>query len=256
MSQRLPSLPELFDLDYGDFADDLYFYQQLAKRTEGPVLELGAGTGRAAIPLAAAGFNVWGIDDDEAMLAHARSKAGAEGLRLELADMRDFQFDLQFDVIFAGMGAFHHLLTTDDQQSCLRCVAAHLSPNGVFICDVRPLLFEDWETGGTAPLLHDWTRPLDGTGSTVTKLRSVRADADSQIKHVTVFYDVSPADGSVHRVTRTVDLRFTTRYEMKELLRSAGLEVEQMYGDFELSPLDGNSEYMITVARRAGKEST
>ena len=251
----MPSLPELFDLDYGDFEDDLDFYQHLAKRTDGPVLELGVGTGRAAIPLAEAGRDVWGIDDDEAMLTQARGKAGRDALRLECADMRDFNMGRSFGLIFAGMGAFHHLLTTEEQQACLRCVAAHLTPDGVFVCDVRPLLFEDWETGETAPLLHDWTRPLGAGGTTVTKLRSVRADAASQIERVTVFYDVSPADGAVHRVTRTVDLRFTTRYEMEELLRSARLEVEQMYGDFELSPFDGGSEYMITVARHAEKES-
>lgn len=258
MANPLPSLPELFDVDYGDFAEDLDFYRQLAKRTDGPVLELGVGTGRVAIPLAADGTDVWGIDDDDAMLEQAQANGGAQGvhgIRLERADMRDFTLDQSFGLIYAGMGAFHHLLTRDDQRACLRCVAEHLSPDGIFVCDLRPLLFEDWETGEAAPLLHDWTRYVADFDATVTKLRTESADADSQIKRITVFYDVSPTGGPLHRITKEVDLRFTTRYEMEELLHSAGLIVDQMYGDFDLSPFDGDSEYMITVARHDGKES-
>ncbi|OGO49431.1 MAG: hypothetical protein A2148_08105 [Chloroflexi bacterium RBG_16_68_14] len=251
-------LPELFDLDCGDFADDLSFYESLARRSEGPVLELGVGTGRVAIPLARAGWEVWGIDLSEAMLARARYKTGQalvlprEGrLHLLPGDMRDFELGRRFDLIFAGLGTFHHLLTPDDQRSCLRCVRRHLAPGGLFVCDLRPLLFSAWERGASVPLLHDWTRVLPSTGETVAKLRSVRADPARQVQHETHIYDRLLADGTVRRVVATVDLRFTTRYEMEGLLREAGLELDQVYGDFDLSPYDDASEYLITVARRS-----
>ncbi len=256
-AEARPELPELYDLDCGEFADDLLFYENLARRGDGPVLELGTGTGRAAIPLARAGFDVWGIDSSEAMLDHARSKAGdGENPHFISGDMRDFQLDRKFDLIFAGLGAFHHLLTSNDQLACLRCVANHLAPNGLFVCDLRPLLHEDWEAGESAPLLHDWTRSHPRTDETVTKLRSVRADTALQIKRTTLIYDIflAESDGAVRRITAEVDVRFTTRYEMKELLHHAGLTLDGIYGDFDLSPYDNDSEYMITVACTANKE--
>ncbi len=252
-------LADLFDLDYGEFADDLSLYENLARRGERPVLELGVGTGRVAIPLARAGFEVCGIDSSEAMLARAGCKAGpelADRLHLLHGDMRDFRLDRDFDLVFAGLGAFHHLLTPAEQAACLRCVRRHLAPGGLFVCDLRPIFHADWEHGASVPLLHDWTRVLPGTGETVTKLRSVRADRARQVQHETHLYDLVATDGSLRRVAADVDLRFTTRYEMEGLLREAGLELDQVYGDFDLSPFDETSEYLITVARRPAEEAS
>jgi SAM-dependent methyltransferase len=255
-------LAELFELDVADVDDDLPFYEELARACDGPLLELGAGAGRGADPLARAGFEVWGIDTSDAMLARARCNAGPDvGDRLHLvrADMRNFDLDRRFDLVFAAFGTFHHLLTPEDQLACLRSVERHLAPGGLFACDVRPLWRADWEEGTSVPLLHDWTRVLPSTGETVTKLRSVRADRAHQIQHETHIYDCLSPDGALRRIATTLDLRFTTRYELAALLRAAGLRPEQMYGDFDLSPFDDTSELMITVARKpaaAGKEAT
>ena len=246
-------LAELLDLDYGEFADDLLFYENLARRCDGPLLELGIGAGRVALPLARAGHDVWGIDVSAAMLERARCKGGPaeqERLHLSLCDMRDFDLGQSFELVYAAFGTFHHLLTPDDQLSCLRCVERHLAPGGLFVCDLRPFWHEQWEPGTSAPLLHDWTRTVPSSGETVTKLRAVRVDRASQIVHETHFYDRLAPDGTTRRVTATVDLRFTTRYEMEGLLRDAGLDLDRTYGDFDLAPFDEASEYMITVAAK------
>jgi len=251
---QLPSLPELFDLEYGDGEDDLPLYEQLARRVDGPVLELGTGTGRLAIPLARAGLEVWGIDSSEAMLERARCKAGdLAGLHLEAGDMRDFALDARFALIFAGMGTFHHLLTRDDQVACLRAVERHLAPDGRFACDLRPFLYNDWDTGDSAVVFHDWTRALD-SGETVVKLRSVRVDAAEQLQNETHIYDVVDAGGITRRAVAQIDLRFLTRYEMEGLLHASGLTPDGWYGDYDLAPFDETSEYMITIARSATKD--
>ncbi len=249
MSDIHPLLPELFDLDFGDFADDVPLYENFARAADGPVLELGVGTGRVAIALAKSGFDVWGIDNSGAMLERAMSKA-AGCLRLEQGDMRTFELGQTFGLIFAGLGTFHHLLSIDDQTACLRSVSDHLSPGGLFVCDLRPIFHDGWEAGASTPLVHDWTRILPSTGETETKTRTVRSDAAGQIRHQTNFYDLLDADGAVRRIVEEVDLRFTTRYEMEGLLRDAGLELEHVYGDYDLAPFDEASEYMITVARK------
>jgi hypothetical protein len=86
------------------------------------------------------------------------------------------------------------------------------------------------------------------------KFRSVAVERARQVQRETHLYDLVSPDGTVRRVTATVDLRFSTRYEMEGLLRAAGLELDQLYGDFDLAPYDDESEYLITVARKPGKE--
>src|SRR6266566_6998533 len=71
------ALARLYDLDVAEDPGDLDLYLALAARTGGPILELAVGTGRLAVPLAAAGWDVTGVDIDEAMLARARSAAAA-----------------------------------------------------------------------------------------------------------------------------------------------------------------------------------
>ena len=255
---RYPNLPELFDLDFGDFAEDLPLYEQLAERCGGPILELGVGTGRVALSLAQAGHEVWGIDTSAAMLKRARSKAEpdlANRLHLKEADMRTFALDQKFALVFAGFGGFDHLLSPDDQARCLHRVRDHLVPGGIFVCDLRPLLHNSWELGESVPIFHDWTRELPDTGVTVMMTHSVRADAARQYQRQTNIYDCLSADGEIRRIIDEVDLRFTTRYEMEGLLRDAGLELEQVYGDYDLAPYDNTSEYMITIARRPEERS-
>lgn len=246
-------LAELFDLDYGDFDDDLPFYESLAQHAGDPILELGVGTGRVALLLARSGYAVWGIDTNEAMLERARCKAGGADLQLACADMRDFDLGRSFALIYAGFGAFHHMLTPDDQVACLRSVERHLAPEGLFVFDLRAIFATDWEGGDSGPLLHDWTRSLQN-GEVVTKLRSVRVDRADQVQHETYYFDRVAAGGLLRRVTTNVDLRFSTRYEIEGLLREAALEVDQLYGDFDLSPYDSDSDLMITIARKRASQ--
>jgi SAM-dependent methyltransferase len=251
----LPGLPELLDLDFGHFNADLAFYEELARRGDGTALDLGSGTGRVAIPLARAGIEVHCIEQDEAMIARMASKAGAESparVHVSCGDIRRFDLGREFGLVFAAYGTLHHLLSQEDQMACLRNVRRHLAPGGTFACDLTPMLTAIWDPAETAPLLHDWTRTLPG-GETVTKLRTVLPDRAEQVQHETHIYDCVSSDGTVRRVTKQVDLRFTSRYEMEALLRLAGLELEDVYGDYDLTPYNDASDYMIIVATR-GKE--
>ncbi len=243
-------LAELFDLDYGDFAEDLALYDSLARRSDGPILELGVGTGRVARHLARGGHDVWGIENNDAMLQRARCDVGDSlGVHLAAGDMRDFDLGQSFALIFAGFGTFHHLLTPDDQLNCLRCVERHLKSDGNVGFDLRAIFATDWEEGDSVPLLHDWTRALPN-GSMVTKLRSIRVDRANQTQQEEHFYDRVAADGSLRRIKATVDLRFSTRYEIEALLREAGLQIDGLYGAFDLSPYDSDSALMITIASK------
>src|SRR5438445_7262271 len=106
----------LYDLAYGDYNEDVDFYLNLARATGGPILELGVGTGRVALPLAKAGYSVTGIDTSEAMLAIAREKLKSSRLKpgqlsFIHADMTHFSLDGRFPLIIVAANTFQHLLS-------------------------------------------------------------------------------------------------------------------------------------------------
>jgi SAM-dependent methyltransferase len=246
-------LVDLYDLDYGDFAGDLSLYENFARRCELPVLEIGVGTGRVALHLARAGFAVWGIDSSPAMLERARSKADeslAGRLHLVQADMRDFDLGQEFDLALCPGGGFQHLLTTDDQASCLASVRRHLAPGGLFVADLRSLTAIDW-AASRSPATLEWSRADTASGDTVTKLVSVRLDGARQTLYQTHVYDrIAPEGTLTERRLVEFELRLVGRYEMEHLLKRLGLELVQLYGDYDLGPYAADSENMVVVARR------
>jgi SAM-dependent methyltransferase len=98
----------------------------------GPVLELGVGTGRLAIPLADAGVATWGVDASAAMLTRLRDKPGGPGLRIVQADMAapGLVADGRFAVVFCAYNTFFNLHEPGDQEACMAWSAAALAPDG------------------------------------------------------------------------------------------------------------------------------
>ena len=244
----------LYDLSASDAVDDIPLYQQFARRCQSPILELGVGTGRVAIPLAREGFEVWGVDSSEAMLARCRKKvrgAIARRLRLVLADMRAFALGQLFDLIFAAHGTFQTLLSSEDQRACLRCVHRHLTTSGVFVAELRSLTEVDWSEEEAALRLQ-WVRADPESGEMVMRFDAVQPRPGEQIRLRTLIYDRIGADGIVRRRVVESPLRLVGRYEMELLLGEAGLELVNVYGDYDLLPYDGSGPTMIVVARRKG----
>jgi SAM-dependent methyltransferase len=251
MQDITQDLAELYDLDCGEIDEDIPFYQSLAKGTHGSILELGVGTGRVAVPLAAAGNDVWGLDASASMLARARCNADARGVSLHVVEgrMEQFQFEERFGLIYAAFGTLHHLLTKDALLACLNCVATHLQPGGVFACDLRPLHFEDWEEGDSTPLFHDWTRPNPRTGETVMKFRTVQNDPTRQLKRETAFFDVLSNDGALRRFVQETELRYFSRAEIEASLGEAGLRLDGVYGGYAGEEYADDGNHLIVIAR-------
>jgi ubiquinone/menaquinone biosynthesis C-methylase UbiE len=114
---------------------DIGFYVELARNTDGPVVELAVGNGRVAVPVAQAiGRPVIGIDTSPAMLEQARSRASETGVELELreSDMRDLAIDQPAALIYCPFRALLHLPTWADRRRTFERVAASLRPGGLF----------------------------------------------------------------------------------------------------------------------------
>ncbi len=135
---------------YGEYIAEVYdeFYKQLwGADTEaaveclatlagkGPILELAIGTGRVALPLAARGLEVHGIDASPAMIAKLRAKPGGERIPVTIGDFADVGVAGEYSLIFVVFNTFFALLAQEEQIRCFRNVAARLTKNGVFVLE-------------------------------------------------------------------------------------------------------------------------
>ncbi len=252
---RYAPLADLYDLAYGDYTDDVDFYDNLAHATEGTVLELGVGTGRVALRLASRGHRIVGIDQSRSMLERGRANAKAaslpdDRLRLVRGDMTAFELDERFGMVFVAADTFQHLLTTAEQRACVAVVARHLRPGGIFAMSLRSPTSVNWdEAGAPAPLLLDWVRTDPKTGEQVMKLIASFPDPARMVRRLTYVYDRLREDGVVQRSVFETELRYSSRAEVESLLQQHGLRVTHVYGDYDLSPVSEATDNLIFVAR-------
>ena len=247
-------IADLYDFTYEDFTEDVDFYENLAQAVDGPILELGAGSGRVAVPLAEAGFEVVGIDTSPSMLEQARANLTAvklpKGASLELidADMTAFDLGRRFGLIIVAANTLQHLLTTRDQRDCFERVRAHLDPGGMFAFSVRSPASVDWDDSAQTPLLFEWARLNPANGETVMKMVAGHADTGRQVRQWTYVYDRVTAAGEVRRAVFTTELRYSSQAELTLLLQESGLRVTHVYGDYDLSPV-GQGDNLVFVTR-------
>ncbi|HUQ43862.1 MAG TPA: class I SAM-dependent methyltransferase [Candidatus Limnocylindria bacterium] len=255
------ALARLYDLDLAEEPGDVELYQALARRTGGPVIELAVGSGRLAIPLARDGHEVVGVDLDPAMLERGREHAraaddGAEG-RLTLvegdltdaATLPDVARRGPYGLAFIGLNSILLLASAERQRAAIRALASVLRPGGVAIIDAwQPTPADLVAFDGRLSL--EWLRRDPETGNDVTK--TAAAWFDSAARHVTLttIFEEGQPGGPVVRWTRVDALRLVTADELTSWAEAAGLEVEQLAGDHDLSALAPGSERAILVARK------
>jgi SAM-dependent methyltransferase len=241
-----------YDLDYAGFDADLYMIQQYALRCGSPILELGCGTGRLLLPLARRGYQVTGVDVSAAMLEVARRKVTAEKLDSHVTllqqDMRDLDLGGRFNLAFAAINSFMHMMTAGDQLAALARVRRHLNPGGLLLLDLfNPDLNRLLDSRGQVVLDKVMADPE--TGCQLMRFRTQTVDHGQQIIHTTYLLDQVDGEGHVRRTLVPFSLRYLFRGELDLLLRHAGFEIEALYGSYDLDELSDDSDKMIAVAR-------
>jgi SAM-dependent methyltransferase len=247
------SRPDLYDLMHADHGDDVRFLEDfVVSLGEGAaILELGCGTGRLLQPLLAAGAHVVGLDRDSIMLEVARRRLTdyRDRVRLVDGDMRCFSLPGRFNLAVIGLNTFMHLLTTNDQLDCLEAIRAHLRPGGTLILDLANphAAVRDTPLG---VVQHRFTKPAEtGTGAPVTLWSSTMLAPAVQLTHTTLFFDeTDAATGLLCRTVAEVTLRLTYRFELELLLARTGFAIKHLYGDYESSPYDDDSERLLCLA--------
>ena len=240
-------LADLYDLEYAhDY--DLPFWLALAGREAGPVVEWGAGTGRLAAPLAAAGHDVTAVELSTEMVE--RGKRKGETVEWVVGDMRSARPERLYGLAVCAFNSFLCLLSTDDALAFLRNAREHLIPGGLLGVEVSAFSPEEVvDSPGGPELRHDFTRALpDGR---LDRFSVSRYDDASQLMQMRLFYERYGAKGVLEsRRAHGLTIRIVGRNELLLMLRLSGFEVEAVYGGFEGEPFTSASDHLVVLARR------
>lgn len=243
-----------YDNDYRHYSDDIQLVVDLAQDSGESALELGCGTGRVLIPLAATGCRVAGVDNSPALLALARRKAELAGVtaRLQLieGDLRSFSLpEKSFDFAFCVSNTLMHLDSQTDQLAALRTVHAHLRPGGRLLIDLfNPDIPHLTAISGVQELADRWED--EERDATVLKWVVRRVDVAQQLQETTFIYESVFADGRVEKAVLPFNLRFLWPSEGELLLEKAGFRVEEMWGDCDGNDYGNDSEHLIFLASK------
>lgn len=146
------------EIECGAYGADLSLWAELADRAEGPVLDLGCGTGRVARHLARHGHRVVGLDVSPELVDAFNEAAGSTSAQAEVGDARDFDLDREFGLALAPMQLLQLFADASERVRCLRCVARHLADDGV----AAAAIVEDLPAPVDAPPPLPDTREVDG----------------------------------------------------------------------------------------------
>lgn len=229
---------------------DVAFWKRIATRSAGPVLELGAGTGRVLFPLARAGVQIVGIDRSAEMLARAqerrtRLRAGRKRVQLVRGDIRALPFpNRSFPLVIAPYGILQSLLRERDLAETLAGVARVLKRGGIFGMELVADLPAWREYTGRVSL-----RGRRAGGSLITLIESVRQDPKRKL---TLFDQefVERRGQDVRRRHFSLAFRTLTVHQMASRLEKAGFEVSALLGDYRGGPWDPRAEAWIVLATR------
>lgn len=227
------AIAELYDPWSRGVTEDVGFYVEEAVRVRGPVVELGVGTGRIAIPVARAGRRVIGVDSSAGMLAVCRREAERSGVSdlvdLRRGDLREPPVDERVELVLAPFRAYLHMVDDAQRLRALRAARGLLVPGGRLVFDVFAPGMDDVEETHARWLEREpgiWERADWDTGARTLTL-SVRDE---------------------HRVS-TMRLAWLSPIEWRALIVQSGLEVAAEYGWFDRREPQGGED-TVWVCRR------
>lgn len=238
---------------------DVDFFVDLARESNGPVLELGCGTGRILIPTARAGIEVCGVDLSSEMLRVCRKSLSRESpeiqnrVVLQQSDMRNYAIDRSFCLAAVPFRAFHHLITVDDQIACLDCTRRHLRSGGRLALDLfNPFLPYLYDKRFLEVIEDEPSFTLPDGRVVARRSRLVSRNLYNQVITIEFLYKWKDAEEKPHKQTHRFEMRYLFRYEIEHLLARAGFTLETIYADYKKSPF--GSQYpgeLIVVARKS-----
>lgn len=203
----------------------------------GPVLELAVGTGRVALPLAARGLAVEGVEASPEMVAHLRAKPGGADMPVTIGDMSDVPVAGPYRLVFLVFNTLFNLVSEERQAACFRNVARVLAPGGAFVIETfvpDPADFDRDEQVQVREVTED---------SATIRLHRYDRAAQTFVRQ-TVTFDAS----GVH--LKPFAMQYAWPEQIDELAERAGLRLTERYADWDRTPFEADSRAHISVYRR------
>jgi len=230
-----------YDAEYIHIGGDVPYYTRVASETEGPLLELAAGTGRLTLPMArATPFEVVGLDLSTGMIARAEEKAKAlpqpvqARLRFVAGDMRIARLGREFEAVVLAFNTLMHMTEDEDLEAMLETVRVHLRPTGLFHLDLHtpyPAMLTDRDPAGR----YDPQQMIDPhTRERWEVSENSRYDPRRQINTMSFFYRRVGATGTPFGPEKQLDLSLRVIFprELDRWLSAGGFEVVGDWEDF------------------------
>ena len=220
----------------GDEVTTVAFLEQLARG--GPALELAIGTGRIALPLAARGIRVDGIDFSPAMVARLRAKPGGTQIAVTMGDFAEVAVPGTYRLIYVVFNTLFNLLTQDKQVSCFKNVAAHLTEDGYFVVE------------GAIPadiyrLRNNQYVDAEAIGANYVRLDVARHDPVNQLLEET---HVILTNKGVH--LNPIVTRYAWPAELDLMARIAGLSLKERWANWNREAFTATSSNCVSVYAR------
>lgn len=247
--------PANYDLEEGErSAPRIAFYCDLASEVGGPALEIACGTGLVAIPVAARGLAVTGVDLARPMLDYAQRKAQRQQLPIRWieADARQLNLGSHYPFIYLTGNAFQAFLGREDQEALLASVQRHLAPRGLLAFETRNPSGHDLSELSDEEADQSY---INVEGQHVTVSFTQHYDAITQVMHWTTFRRWSDGERAHTKQTR-IACRFTYPQELATLLHYNGFEILRQYGNWNKDALTASSPTIITLCARREDGST
>lgn len=242
-----------YDAENTDKNDDIPFYYELAQEVEGPILDVGCGTGRVMFPLARAGFETHGIDNEPAMLDRAHALLAGEPelmkrMHFHLGDAKTFNMPVKFGLTLVPYNGLMHFLDQESQIAVLKNLRSWTRDDGLLVLDL-PNAGDVYATEDSDSLIFERNFLEPETGHLVMQQSVSMLDRTMQTLQVTWIYDEITADGTLKRTFAPLKLYYYFYSEIRLLLELTGWEVEAVYGDLDQNEFEDGAPRMVILAR-------
>jgi SAM-dependent methyltransferase len=205
---------------------------------QGRALELGIGTGRFALPLAAKGVEVHGVDAAESMIARLREKSGGDRIQITMGNFAEVPVQEKFSLVYIVFNTFFALSSQDEQVRCFRNVAAHLEPGGCFVIEA---------------FVPDLTRFTGGQVNWATKVTADEVQLDvgqhDPATQRVVSQKVVITEGNVRLYP--VQIRYCWPSELDLMAQLAGLRLRERWANWKREPFTSESGQHISIYERS-----
>jgi SAM-dependent methyltransferase len=228
----------VYDSFYGETLDTESAVETLAELASGgPVLELAIGTGRLALPLAARGLEVHGIDASERMVAELRGKPGGEAIPVTIGDFADVPVEGSYHLVFIAFNTLFALLSQEDQLRCFVNVARHLTDEGVFVVEA---FFPDLARFDRDQRTQ--TTWVDSGRVMIDASRHMPIEQGVDSQHVVITDEGTKL--------YPVSVRYAFPSELDLMARLAGLDLRARWGNWRRDPFTAESGRHVSVYAR------